>query len=407
MSVQFPRPTRGEGPPRHGPDVRQIPAVGPSVLDASVYTDPVRYELERERVLRHSWLIAGRSSELPEAGDWIVYEGHGETVVVCRQADGSVGAFHNVCQHRGARLVPDGGCGAKRFTCPWHGWVYGTDGDLLGVPDRGDFDACQLDGLRAPAVAVQEWGGWVWIFLAGPDAAPSLDAWLGEVGLELDAYRMQEMVLVEKLVYDVPVNYKAIVDGFNEMYHIAELHKVGALDVKAGRETSYHLLNQNSMMVVPLSQTLEPLRSSGDHQAHAICHYVVFPLAVFNNNPEHLQLFHPVPIGPTQTRFQVWQLVYEGNEEYESLVDVLWSFLKPIVEQDLYVFNELSATKQSMAYTQNRFNERECKPTGYHAAMEAMVTGTSALDLVAKDPVELLNGTGPLRLTRQQGVSGS
>jgi phenylpropionate dioxygenase-like ring-hydroxylating dioxygenase large terminal subunit len=402
LSVEFKRPTRGDGPPRHGPEVRQIPDVGPSTLDASVYTDPGRYELERTLVLRNSWLIAGRSSELPEPGDWIVYEGHGETVVVCRQADGSVAAFHNVCQHRGARITAESGCGAKRFTCPWHGWVYGTDGDLLGVPDRGDFDASQLEGLRAPAVAAEEWGGWVWIFLAGPGAAPSLESWLGEVGPELAAYRMEDMVLVEKLVYDVPVNYKAIVDGFNEMYHIAELHKVPGPDVKAGRETSYQLLRQNSMMVVPLSRTLEPLAETGDHQAHAICHYVVFPLAVFNNNPEHLQLFHPVPIGPTQTRFVVWQLVYEGNQEYESLVDVLWSFLKPIVEQDIFVFNELAATKQSMAYTHNRFNERECKPTGYHAAMEAMVRGASAFDIVANDPIELLDGTGLLQLTRRK-----
>ena len=405
MSVQFPRPTRGDGPPRHGPDVRQIPDVGPSNLDAAVYTDPARYELERTLVLRNSWLIAGRSSELAEPGDWIIYEGHGETVVVCRQADGSVGAFHNVCQHRGARITPEAGCGAKRFTCPWHGWVYGTDGELLGVPDRGDFDPSQLDGLRAPEVAAEEWGGWVWIFLAGTEAAPTLESWLGEVGPELAAYRMEDMVLAEKLVYDVPVNYKAIIDGFNEMYHIAELHKVPGPDVKAGRETSYQLLRQNSMMVVPLSRTLEPLAETGDHQAHAICHYVVFPLAVFNNNPEHLQVFHPVPIGPTQTRFQVWQLVYQGNQEYESLVEVLWSFLKPIVEQDIFVFNELAATKQSMAYTQNRFNERECKPTGYHAAMEAMVQGASAFDILAKDPIELLDGSGPLQLTRKKATT--
>jgi phenylpropionate dioxygenase-like ring-hydroxylating dioxygenase large terminal subunit len=54
------------------------------------------------------------------------------------------------------------GCGARRFTCPYHGWVYDTTGKVVGVPERGDFAAEHLEGLRSPAVAVDEWGGWLW-----------------------------------------------------------------------------------------------------------------------------------------------------------------------------------------------------------------------------------------------------
>ena len=75
------------------------PHVGGTV-SADVYRDPDRFEQEREKVLRYSWLIAA-ASEIPKRDDWLLYEGHGETVVVARQADGSVAAFHNVCQHRG------------------------------------------------------------------------------------------------------------------------------------------------------------------------------------------------------------------------------------------------------------------------------------------------------------------
>ena len=168
-------PTRGDVPVRLGPSVRLVPEYGPSKMDASVYTDPVRFELERERVLARHWLIAGRSAQLESAGDWLTYEGHGETIVVTRQPDGSLAAFHNVCQHRGPAIVGEAvGCGARRFTCPYHGWVYDTTGLVVGVPEREDFDADHLDGLRAPAVAADEWGGWVWINLAGPDAATPL-----------------------------------------------------------------------------------------------------------------------------------------------------------------------------------------------------------------------------------------
>src|SRR5215213_9209226 len=98
-------PTRGDVPVRLGPGVQQIPEYGPSKMSRDVYTDPVRFELERERVLAKSWILAGRSEQAANAGDWITFEGHGETVVITRQPDGSVSAFHNVCQHRGPALV--------------------------------------------------------------------------------------------------------------------------------------------------------------------------------------------------------------------------------------------------------------------------------------------------------------
>ena len=122
-------PTRGDVPVRLGPSVQLVPDYGPSTMPRDVYTDPTRFELERERVLGAHWILAGRSEQLVGAGDWLTFEGHGETVVVTRQADGSLAAFHNVCQHRGPALVGElVGCGAKRFTCPYHGWVYDTTG---------------------------------------------------------------------------------------------------------------------------------------------------------------------------------------------------------------------------------------------------------------------------------------
>ena len=86
-------------------------------------------------MLGASWLLAGRSSQIANPGDWISFEGHGETVVITRQPDGSLAAFHNMCQHRGPSFVTEWtGCGARRFTCPYHGWVYDTTGKLVGRP---------------------------------------------------------------------------------------------------------------------------------------------------------------------------------------------------------------------------------------------------------------------------------
>ncbi len=404
------KPTRGDAPLRVGTGIALVPDIPGSTVSADVYRDPTRFELERERVLRSSWMIAGRSSEASGTGDWLLYEGHGETVIVSRQADGSLAAFHNVCQHRGTRLSrgETSGC-TRRFTCPWHGWVYDTTGAVVGVPEREDFAPEHLAGLRSPAVAVDEWGGWIWINLAGPDAAPALLDWIGpDIVTDLGRFGMEHMIVHEKWVTDIPVNYKAIVDGFNEVYHSTELHNVPAEFTKAARGTTFHLSGPNSMMFVPRAEHLEKLAASGDHHQYTICHYVVFPNTVFNNNPRHIQMFQPIPLSVDQTRFICWELIYppdgaaaDGSvadgaaavtdpeyDEYLAATMAHWEVLKGVVGEDLFVFNELSGTRHSMGYTRNVFSTRECKPVEYHTTMDLAIQGRPVMDRWLDHPSE-------------------
>ncbi len=388
------RPTRGDVMPRFGGGVGH-PDVAGSTVSAEVYRDPTRFEMERELVLRASWMIGARSAEIAGVGDWVLYEGHGETVVISRQPDGGVAAFHNVCQHRGARLTrgESSGCD-RRFTCPWHGWVYDTTGEVVGVPERDRFEPAHLEGLRSPAVAVQEWAGWVWINLAGPDAAPDLLDWLGpDIVTDLGRFRMEDMIVHAKLEYEIPANYKAIVDGFNEVYHATELHHVDKEFTVAARETAFHLTGPNSMMFVPRADHMQRLAETGDHHQFTICHYVIFPNTVFNNNPRHIQVFQPIPQSVDVTKFVLWELIYapDGDDDtaYPAYLEATlahWQALQGIVEEDIFVFNELSATRHSQGYTRNVFGTHECKPTEYHATMDHILRGGSAMDRWSDHP---------------------
>jgi phenylpropionate dioxygenase-like ring-hydroxylating dioxygenase large terminal subunit len=374
-------PTRGDVPVRLGPTVKQLPDYGPSVMSSDVYVDPVRFELERERVLARHWIPAGRSDQVRNSGDWMSYEGHGETIVITRQPDGSLAAFHNVCQHRGPAFVGElSGCGARRFTCPYHGWVYDTTGKLVGVPEREDFSAEHLEGARATAVAAEEWGGWVWINLLGPELAPPLAEGIGaEIMADLGRFKMDDMILHEVVEYDVPVSYKAIIDGFNETYHVTELHHVPPEFTKANRKTSFHIVGDNYMCFVPRPEHLDELADDWDHHRFAICHYVVFPLAVFNCNPEHIQMFNPIPIDVDRTRFQCWELIYPGDlddPDYRAYHDKTmkhWAQLKVVVGEDIGIYEQLARTKRSSAYTQHILSERECKIAHYHENMDRKI----------------------------------
>ena len=383
------RPTRGDGPARHGAGVQHVPDIGPSNIPADWYTDPARFELERTLIFRRSWLVVGRVDELPAPGDHLVWEGHGETIVITRRIDATdqpcFSAFHNVCQHRGTRLVqpaPDFARvagGARRYACNWHGWVYDTNGVVVGIPDRDDFGDSQVAGLCAPPVAVDTWGGWLWVYLDPHDQMPTLTEWLGpDVANDLGRYEMERMRVHAKETIELDVNWKVVVDGFNEMYHIDALHHVRPQDVKDGRESSFFVFGRNSMMIVPLGTALHELSQTGDHLSSAICHYVVFPNSVFNNGPLDLQLFHPVPLSATRTRFECWNLVYDherggADSEYDAQVDRHWQGLRHIVSQDVFIFAEVNATRSSLGYTENRFNARECKPSAFHHHIDDII----------------------------------
>lgn len=375
-------PTRGDVPVRLGPGAQQLPDYGPSILSREVYTDPMQFELERAKVLNTTWLLVGRSSDVAERGDWLSFESHGETVVVTRQPDGSLAAFHNVCMHRGSAFVTEWkGCGARRFACPYHNWVYDTMGKVVGVPERQDFSDVHLSGLRTPAVAADEWGGWVWVNLAGPEAAMPLAEWIwADIVDDLGRFRMEEMVLLDVLEWEVPVSYKAIVDGFNEIYHAGYLHQMTPEWIKSARDSSFHIVNDhNYMCFVPRHQHRDKLAIDWDHHKYAICHYVVFPNTVFNANPEHIQVFNPIPIDVDRTKFLCWELIYPGDrddpeyDEYWQRMAAHWEHLKVVVGEDIDIYQQLKRTKRSSAYRRNILSERECKIAHYHDVMARMI----------------------------------
>jgi phenylpropionate dioxygenase-like ring-hydroxylating dioxygenase large terminal subunit len=337
-------------------------------------------------VLNPNWQMMFRAEQIPNAGDHYVWEGQGETVVFTRRKDGTIAGFHNICQHRGSRIVRNSGCGARRFTCPFHDWVYDFDGKVIGVPDREDFDQGKLEGLRTPEVEVGEWGGWVWAVLDGPGVAPPLLDWLGaDIIEDLGAYQMEHMFLKEKVVWDVDVNWKVIMDAFNEFYHAPALHHISPQDVKDGREMRIFEFDHHAMMIVPLKGALPKLQENPDHQSVAICHYTIFPSGVFNNNPEHLQLFRPVPLSHNKTRFETWELWYKSDDEaYLDRTERHWEHLKVVVGEDVWTWEDIAATSRSMYYKENVYNDREGKIPFFHNQVNDLIVEGQRRDAAGK-----------------------
>ena len=104
------------------------------------FLDRAFHELEKEHLWPRVWQIACREEEVAEVGAWVEYALGDDSILVVRSAPETVSAFHNACLHRGTRLATGAGTfHGGAFACPFHGWCYGLDGSLRGVPDREDF----------------------------------------------------------------------------------------------------------------------------------------------------------------------------------------------------------------------------------------------------------------------------
>jgi len=145
----------------------------PRTIDARFYLDEEQYKREMEHVFLKSWFPACSSKELAKPRDFVVWDRLQQSIVIVRLDDGSIGAWHNVCQHRGARLVEKSGhCRYGKFKCPWHGFAYDLEGKCTTVPLRESFDEKELAGLRTPPVRAFEWNGLIWVTLS--EATPPL-----------------------------------------------------------------------------------------------------------------------------------------------------------------------------------------------------------------------------------------
>ena len=120
-------------------------------LPAWTYRTPEFLEAERREVFRKQWVMVGHVGELQEPGDYVSQTVAGEPIVVVRGKEGELRAFSNVCRHRGARVADGSGNCGKALRCPYHGWTYGLDGRLLGVPEKSGFPGFDKDDQRALA----------------------------------------------------------------------------------------------------------------------------------------------------------------------------------------------------------------------------------------------------------------
>jgi nitrite reductase/ring-hydroxylating ferredoxin subunit len=196
-------------------------------MPAARYTDPEMLALEYERLWSRVWQIACRAEELPKVGDHVVYTIGARSVLLVRSEPDHIVAFHNACLHRGTQLAdPQSNGAAGHFDdgcirCPYHGWGYALDGRLVHVVDRDEFDGMP-DGQTLAPVRCESFGGFVFVNFDAD--APKLIDFLDPLSTLLERYQLGDLRLRGVRSTILPANWKAVVDAFNEGYHVQAAH---------------------------------------------------------------------------------------------------------------------------------------------------------------------------------------
>jgi nitrite reductase/ring-hydroxylating ferredoxin subunit len=205
-------------------------AEGPRRIDPAIYVDRERFETERRELFQKRPVPVALTGDIREAGDKLLVDVLGPGILLVRGKDMVLRGFLNMCPHRAARLVT--ACDSRsRMTCRFHGWTFGLDGELIGLPGTEGFEGIDKAELGLIPVPVAERHGMVFV-QARPGSDPiDVDRWLGPMGDELAHLELARARPVKTTVIPAAANWKYAFDTYGESYHFATLHPttIGAL----------------------------------------------------------------------------------------------------------------------------------------------------------------------------------
>jgi len=299
-------------------------------LPGWAYHSPALLDLEKEFIFRNHWQIVGHVCDVPAAGDYLTLDLVGDRALVVRGKDGVVRGFHNLCRHRGSRVVAEsqGNC-RNAMVCPFHGWVYNLDGTLRGAARPRAFPEVDKSEFGLQPLDLEVWMGFIFIrFQAGPQ--PPVSELMAPIAEEFAHYRSADMVPSYGIWSSTtPVNWKSVRDVDNEGYHVAMAHPalqdlygatyfdepfVGGIsrsfatyNPHAGRRWSV----RNYVKIAPIPQRLpENLRQ-------AWVYYGMFPNTVIAATPETVQFYQEFPLstGKTLLRGAIYRYGDETREQ--------------------------------------------------------------------------------------------
>ncbi len=193
---------------------------GSQSLPRQFYTSETVYKMDIQHYWNHSWIWVGHINQIPNIGDFFLFDYGYESVIIARDKNGSVNAFLNVCRHRGSRVCIEKSGNTRLFVCPYHAWTYELNGSLRAAREMEDnFNTAEYS-LRK--VNLRIFHGLIFICVA--DNPPNIDEGLLQLEPLVEPFEFENLKIVHSSNYPVAANWKLALENYMECYHCAPAH---------------------------------------------------------------------------------------------------------------------------------------------------------------------------------------
>jgi Rieske 2Fe-2S family protein len=351
---------------------REVMPRGASTLPARYYTDERYFRRELESLFASMWICAGRVEPVEKPGEFILREVLGESIIITSNAAGRVNAFYNVCRHRGTKLCTDAhGTFGRSIQCPYHAWTYDLDGRLIGAPHMEEVPHFRKEEYPLHRVHADVWDGHIFINLSRDTPRTTLREQLSGLPEKFVPWRMQDLRLGHRIVYDVKANWKLIIQNYNECLHCPNLHP-------ALNKLSHYLSGENEPLQatymggrMDLRPGVDTLTMTGKcdraflpelspDDARRVYYYAIFPNMLLSLHPDYMLVHTLWPLAPDRTinicewHFHPRELARAGFSAEDAVE--FWDMTN---RQDWHVCELSQAGIGSRAYTPGPYSNRE------------------------------------------------
>jgi len=350
-------------------------------LPQKYFLSPEVFVEEQKKIFSKQWLLVGHQSQIPDAGDYVVQQVIGESLIVIRDKSGEIRGFFNVCRHRGTRLKEDA-CGhASAIQCPYHAWTYGLDGRLIGAPHMDEVRGFSKADYALHPVNVALWEGFIFVNLE-KNPVP-LEKWFAPLNGKFADWNMSILRPAKRIEYDVRANWKLMFENYSECYHCPGVHpmlsKISPYD-SAENDLAEGPFLGGFMKINPgksltMSGNACALAIEHDHEqkhdkerTQRVFYYSIFPNMLLSMHPEYVMVHQLWPQSPERTLIvcdwlfhpdaaRAGQAVYNPNDAIE-----FWDMTN---KQDWHVCELSQQGIASRAYQPGPYSSRERIPAAW------------------------------------------
>ena len=193
---------------------------GSQSLPRQFYTSETVYKMDIQHYWNHSWIWVGHINQIPNVGDFLLFDYGYESVIIARDKNNSVNAFLNVCRHRGSRVCIEKSGNTRVFVCPYHAWTYELNGSLRAAREmEDDFNTAEYSLKK---VNLRIFHGLIFICVA--DNPPNIDEGLLQLEPLVEPFEFENLKIVHSANYPVAANWKLALENYMECYHCAPAH---------------------------------------------------------------------------------------------------------------------------------------------------------------------------------------